>query len=330
MEIAIVGAGNIGATFAVILKGCRHHVRLIEILKDRVDLINSGKLWVMMPDGSEKPVDVEAFSYPHDLGPVDLIQISTKAYDTRKATEDSLPMVGQHTMVLSIQNGLYNLEKIAEVVGKERVIGGVTAHGVSPISPYKLRYLGGEGPLLTIGKYDRRPHHRYREIAQSLKDTVKDVQMVEDIESVIWKKLIANISTNPIAAFSGFTANEILACDHARELLSLLAEESAKVAKARGLSFDELDSPGEFVLKIFSPVKDHKISMLQDLEANRRTEIGELNGAIVSEGERLGVPTPVNRTIELVIKTLEHRSGFKSFLENGSFRHHFGQKAGPD
>ncbi len=304
MRIAIVGAGVIGSIFAYIF-GRKHEVTLIEVAKEKIELYRREGYTIIMPDGGEVHVsDVNITSNPHEVGNVDLVQISVKGYATVPATKSALPMIGEDTMVLSVQNGLVH-DTIAEIVGKNKVIAGITAHSGMPVSPNIIRYVGGFGPLLMIGKYDKNPDERFNQIVEELRKTGEEIVVVDDIEPIIWKKLVANVACNPVAAITGMTSVEALACDETKDLIKMLAEEVVSVAKARGIYFEEMENISDFVYKAFAGTKNNKVSMLQDVEARRKTEVETLNLAIVKEGERLGVDTPANRVIANIIKSLE-------------------------
>ena len=304
MRIAIVGAGVIGTIFAYIF-GKKHDVTLVEVVKEKVDLYRKEGYTIIMPDGKEVHVDdVSITNDPKEVGVVDLVQISVKGYATEAATKGALPMIGDDTMVLSVQNGLVH-DIIASVVGKEKVIAGITAHSGMPVKPNVIRYVGGYGPLLIIGKYDKKPNDRFNWIVEELKKTGEEIVVVDDIEPVIWKKLVANVACNPVAAITGMTSVEALACEDTKALIKMLAEEVVEVAKAKGIYFPEMENIAEFVYEAFAGTKDNKVSMLQDVENKRRTEIDTLNGAIVREGEKLGVDVKANKVITHLVKSLE-------------------------
>ncbi len=304
MRIAIVGAGVIGTIFAYIF-GKKHDVTLVEVVKEKVDLYRKEGYTIIMPDGKEVHVDdVSITNDPKEVGVVDLVQISVKGYATEAATKGALPMIGDDTMVLSVQNGLVH-DIIASVVGKEKVIAGITAHSGMPVKPNVIRYVGGYGPLLIIGKYDKKPNDRFNWIVEELKKTGEEIVVVDDIEPVIWKKLVANVACNPVAAITGMTSVEALACEDTKALIKMLAEEVVEVAKAKGIYFPEMENIAEFVYEAFAGTKDNKVSMLQDVENKRRTEIDTLNGAIVREGEKLGVDVKANKVITHIVRSLE-------------------------
>ncbi|NTU60374.1 MAG: hypothetical protein HGA98_04875, partial [Deltaproteobacteria bacterium] len=135
-----------------------------------------------------------------------------------------------------------------------------------------------------------------------------DVQTVDDINKVIWKKLIANVATNCIAALTGLTGGRAVVHEPSILMIRELAGELAQVARAKGIDFPELEDAGAFALKAFSTTKDNKVSMLQDVEAGRPTEIGTLNEVIVREGARLGIPTPYNQAVSWLVRGIEEKN----------------------
>ena len=138
--------------------------------------------------------------------------------------------------------------------------------------------------------------------------------IVGNILNPIWRKLLANVACNCVAAITGFTGNQLIECEETNQLIRELAVETYQVAKAQGLRFKdvndpnkELEDPAGFVLHALSGVGDNKISMLQDIEAGRRTEIDTLNGKVWELGEKLGVPTPLNKIMTLLVKAIEKK-----------------------
>lgn len=142
MEIAIVGAGVLGSIFGSLFAGKGFKVTLIEVLEERVRLIEKEGLWMQWPDGERTHSRIAITSNVRMAGKKDLVIIAVKGYHTRSAIESALPMIGESTIVLSVQNGLGNLEIIAETVGPDRVVGGITAHSGMPVSMNEVRYVG--------------------------------------------------------------------------------------------------------------------------------------------------------------------------------------------
>ncbi len=308
MRIGIVGAGVLGSIFGTLLSQKGFDVTLIEVLEERVRLIAREGLWVQMPDGSRVHTRVRITSDPSEAGIQDVVMVCVKGYHTASAIRGALPMVGEDTLVLSVQNGLGNLEVIAEAVGPERVIGGITAHSGMPVGMNEVRYVGGLGPLLVIGPFDGNRRPGFDRLVAALRGAGLDVHDVDDINPVIWKKLIANVATNCVAALTGLRGAEAARHEPTVRLIHALAEELARVARAKGIDFPELDRAGEFAVQAFAATRDNKVSMLQDVEAGRPTEIGTLNEVIVREGQRLGIPTPFNQAVSWLVRGVEERN----------------------
>ncbi|MHB8767066.1 MAG: ketopantoate reductase family protein [Deferrisomatales bacterium] len=308
MRIAVVGAGVLGSIFGSLFARGGFDVTLIEILEERVRLIEREGLWLQMPDGSRVHTRVAITANPQAVPAPDVVMVCVKGYHTASAIRSAAPMIGPDTLVLSVQNGLGNLETIAEAVGPEKVVGGITAHSGMPVGMNEVRYVGGLGPLLVIGPYDGRRRPAFEALVDAFRGIGLDVQPVEDINRVIWKKLIANVATNCVAALTGLTGGQAVECAPVVDLIRGLAAELAAVGRAKGLDLPEFADAGEFALKAFASTRMNKVSMLQDVEAGRPTEIGTLNEVFVAEGRRLGVPTPYYEAVSWLVRGVEERS----------------------
>lgn len=308
MKIGIVGAGVLGSIFSCLFSRAGLDVTLIEIVPERIALIRSEGLKITMPDGEVLVTRPNITSEPSRVGVCDVVAICVKGYHTASAIESALPMIGEKTTVMSVQNGLGNLELIAERVGARKVVGGITAHSGMGVGLNEVRYVGGLGALLTVGPFAGEAPETFRLLVDKLLGAGLDVALVEDINSVMWKKLIANVSTNCIAAVTGLTGGQAVQHPPTVAIIRQLCDELAAVARAKGIDFPELDAPGDFALKCFAGTRDNKVSMLQDVEAGRPTEIGSLNEVIVNEGRRFGIPTPANEMMVMLVRGIEERN----------------------
>ena len=308
MEIAIVGAGILGSIFGGLFLQKGFGVTLIEVLEERVRLIDKEGLWIQWPDGGRTHSKIAITADVGEVGVKDVVMIAVKGYHTHSAIESALPIIGDDTIVLSVQNGLGNLETIAESLGPQRVIGGITAHSGMPVSMNEVRYVGGLGPLLVIGPYDGVSRPGFEQMVAQFQASGLDVHPTADINSVIWKKLIANVSTNVVAALTGLTGGIAVTHEPTVKIIEALSLELSRVARAKGIDLPELDDPLGFSLKAFASTKDNRVSMLQDVEAGRPTEIGNLNEVIVSEGRRCNIPTPFNEAVSWLTRGVEQRN----------------------
>ncbi|MGD8725682.1 MAG: 2-dehydropantoate 2-reductase, partial [Desulfobacterales bacterium] len=313
-DIAIVGAGVLGSIFGCLFLEKGFKVTLIEVLEERVRLIDKEGLWLQWPNGKRTHSRIDITSNLDEVGGKDVVMIAVKGYHTRSAIQSAMPMIRDDTIVLSVQNGLGNLEAIAETVGSKRVVGGITAHSGMPVSMNEVRYVGGLGPLLVIGPYDGVSRSGFENMVEQFQAVGLDVHVTTDINSVIWKKLIANVSTNVVAALTGLTGGVAVKHEPTVNIIEALSNELSQVARAKGIDIPELDDPLDFSLKAFASTKDNRVSMLQDVEAGRPTEIGNLNEVIVSEGRRYNIPTPYNEAVSWLTRGVEERNRQKQYI----------------
>ena len=307
MKIAIMGAGALGGTFGFLLAETGFDVTLVDVDQGKIDAIRRDGITLVMPDGGRRHREMRVTTDPTEVGVVDLVQISVKGYHTISAAELALPMVGPHTYVLSLQNGLKNLQRIGDVVGREKVVGGVTAHSAMPLSHTLIKYNGGMGGVY-IGRYDGTDDPGLdRLVDMFTAASLEGHRIVGDVREPIWRKLLANSSVNAVAALTGLTGTEIRDIEPANRLVRAVVREVAAVARAQGFSFPELDDPDDYVIKTLDWVGDNKVSMLQDIEAGRRTEIDTLTMAVVERGEEYGVDTPLCWAIGTLIQTREQK-----------------------
>ena len=304
MRIAVVGSGAMGSLYGGLLADAGEDVTLIDIWKEHVDAINTRGLKISGVSG-ERLVRVKATTNPAEVGTVDLIMIFVKAYDTRKAAQDALPMVGPETVFLTLQNGLGNVEQIEEVAGKGRVVAGATTHGSTLVGPGEV-FHAGKG-LTYIGELTGEITERVKRIAETFNRAGIETHISQNIQGIIWKKILINVGINAITAITGLRNGEILLVPEVKEIVRKAVLEAAEVAKAAGITV-EMEDPVAEVYKVAELTAKNKSSMLQDVERGRRTEIDAINGAIVRIGKQYGVDTPVNETLVAAVKGIEYAS----------------------
>ena len=205
--------------------------------------------------------------------------------------------------VCSVQNGLGNEEAIAEHVS--RVIRGTTFPAGHVVEPGHVHW-DVEGGT-TIGPFEPSPasSEEVERLAEACTRAGMPTSAVADARGPQWRKVIFNAATNPVGALTGLTHGRVCENEALRRLVSGLVDEGKAVAAAEGIVLDA--DPEELIDYAARPdvAYDHKASMLQDVEARRRTEVAYLNGGIVRFGQARGVPTPLNAAVVALIKGLE-------------------------
>lgn len=311
MKIAIIGgAGALGSTFGGILTEAGEDVTLVDLPSPRVNALQKEGL-ILCSDQGERLVKVKVVTGASSVGICDLVLISVKSYHTAEALKNAGPLIGPNTMVMSLQNGAGNVEVIASEIEHDRVIGGITAHSSAITGPNRVNYEVGGGGGVMIATFSGSVTRGLEDVAEVFNKSGLSTEIAGNLMEVIWSKLVLNACLNPIGAISGFNNCEVFANANGRELVSMLMSEAQAVAAAKKLSLaggeDQVKrilQAGEFLVKRGDK---NKVSMLQDLEAGRKTEIDYINGPIVREGEKHNIPTPVNRALIHLVKMLEEK-----------------------
>lgn len=304
MKIAIVGAGSMGSFLGALLTLAGEDVWLVDRSAENVRAMQENGL-VIVKDTCEQRVRVKATTCIQDADNSDLVIIFVKAYDTLSAVRDCHKIVGEKTTVLTLQNGIGNLEIISEELGSERVIAGTTSIACTGLGPARVK-LCSLGQII-IGEYNGIPSARLVEIASAFSKAGISTEISSSVTQLIWEKLIVNIGINALTAITGITNGQLLQYDSSIRLVELAVSEAVEVARSKGIAISLI----EMLQKVFQIARatgSNRSSMLQDIERNAKTEINAINGAVVREGRTLGVATPVNETLALLIKTLEAKN----------------------
>jgi 2-dehydropantoate 2-reductase len=309
MKIVVVGAGAIGGLFGSILTKNGLDVTLVDIWTEHVKNLQVSGLIVVGRNGENK-VKVKATNRIEDAGTPDLIVIAVKSYDTEQAAQDCLRIIGPNTIVLTVQNGVGHIEKIGKILGYDRIIAGTTSFGSTLLGAGTIKPSNIDE--ITIGELDGASTSRIRNLADTLIKAGIETHVSDSIDSQIWTKLVVNVGINALTAITHLKNGELFDYPDAMRLQALAVYEAIAVARAKGISL-LVNDPLKWVIDVTRRTCDNKSSMLQDIERGTRTEIDFINGAIVTEGKKVGVPTPVNEVLTLLIKTIEKR-GDKSRL----------------
>lgn len=302
MRIAVVGAGAMGSVFGGLLAAGGCDVWLVDSWREHIDALSRDGLRIEV-GGGERIVPVKATTDPGRVGPVDLVLVQVKSTETAAATRAAGPLIDDETIFLTLQNGLGNREAIAAVVGEKRALAGVTYDSAAMVGPGHVRHTNVSRTY--VGEMDGRTSPRVERIAAVFSSAGIPTSVSDNLLDLQWGKLLVNAAANAAGAITGCTAGELVRHAGSRELTRLVAEETAAVARAVGA--DLPDDAAAKVHQALAAAGDSKPSMLQDVERGRRTEIDAINGAVVREGERVGVPTPYNQALTLLVQAIESR-----------------------
>ncbi len=305
MRIAVLGGGGaMGGLFGGYLARAGEDVVLVDVSQAAVDAIDRDGLAIEEKDGSTATVRVKASSKPNDVGTVDLIVNFVKCYHTEAAIAAAMPMLGDNTAILTLQNGWGNADRIAAAAGKPRVMVGLTYHSGTLLGPGRVKH-SGIG-LTTVGELDGAQSQRLEAAVAAFRKAGIETTPSSRIIDEIWKKLALNVCTLPTSALLRFQAHELIQHEGTIALMRGLLAEVVAVAKAQGINLDYAER-WQAIAKLLEQAIGARASMLQDVEANRQTEIDVVNGAIVDAGKRDSVPTPLNDAMVWMVKSLKEK-----------------------
>ena len=300
-KISVIGAGAMGAAYASLLS---------DMDKDCVSFVAKGRRYDRL---KEHGLIVNGRTYrfpligPEDgVSPADLLIVAVKDYHLSEAIQDMGCVIGPRTTILSVMNGIDSEEQIGAVYGMEKVLYAV-AVGIDAVRDENRVSFSKQGRLF-FGEADNRSITSRVKDLKSLFDRAGIVhETPEDMIRILWWKFMINVGMNQVSAVLNATYRVFQQFREARELMEAAMREVITIAKAMDVHLEEKDIHDFYpFLSAMSP--DGKTSMVQDVEAGRKTEVDMFAGKVNALGERLGIPTPVNQTLFRLLKVMEKSS----------------------
>jgi 2-dehydropantoate 2-reductase len=306
MKVAIVGAGAMGSLFGAVLSRTDADVWLVDPWQEHMERVQRDGLLVSTTDG-DAYMSMNATTDPAVPGEADVVILLSKMTALAESTRSAVPLIGVDTIVVGLQNGLGNVETIGATVPENQIVYGLCEVGADLVGPGHIAPHIADG-VIRLKPMGREAEPRLAELIALLDEGGIHAEIDEDIDSAIWKKLALNASFNASCALTGTNAGEFGSHPMGRALIHAIVAEVVAVAEATGLRLD-YEGLVSKALSASEQVGDHYPSMAQDFKSRRPTEIDAINGAVVREGARRGVPTPVNETITRLVKVSQDRFG---------------------
>lgn len=305
MKVAVVGAGAMGSLFGGYLCAAGHEVWLVDTWAEHIAAIREAGLRIVEPSGEEKVVRPHAVADAGVVGPCELVLVFVKSYHTAEVAGALGPLLGPGTVVLTLQNGLGNVDVLAEKVPRSMLLAGTTGQGANVLGPGRIHHAGSGETVL--GELEGAITERLQRLVGVFDGAGLPASASTNVQGLIWTKLLVNVAINPLTAILRVRNGELLEIPETVELMKDAVTEAVLVAERAGVGLS-CDDPWAHVEEVTRRTGKNRSSMLQDVEAGRRTEIDVINGAVVREGMRVGVPTPVNLVLTRLVRALE-RSG---------------------
>lgn len=300
MKIGIIGAGAMGCLFAGLLSGTQE-VKLYDVSRETVDAVNSHGVRCRESDGTERTFPVPAALSGAAEEPADLAILFVKDTVSRAALEGNSGLIGPETLVLSLQNGMGNLDIMEDFAPRQRLLLGTTKHNCVAEGPGVIFHSGAG--VTHVGSPAGNEAAACA-VAEAFQAAGIGTEICPDVDRLLWEKLFVNMTVNPVTALLGCEIGVMAEEPHARAILESLIDEAVAVAAADGQKFDPA-AVKETVLAAARALAAGRASMCQDMDRGRKTEIDFINGAVVRLGKKYGVPTPRHELIVNLIHTKE-------------------------
>ena len=300
MRIAAMAAGAVGGYFGARMAAAGHDVFFIARGANLAAIKKDG-LKIESVHGDVHIRDAKATDDPKSVGPVDIVLFAVKLWDTEKAAELTRPMVGPDTRVITLQNGIDSVERVAPILGADQTIGGAAYIATTIAAPGTIKHTSSFARM-RFGRADKKADAKLQAFVDAGKAAKIDLDISADIERERWEKFIF------LTAMAGSTASlrspigPIAADPELRGFFRQLMEEAYTIGKAKGVALDPayLDSRMDFVQNKVEP--GMKASMAHDLERGNRLELDWLAGKVRAMGRTLNIPTPASDTVYTVLK----------------------------
>ena len=302
MKIGIVGSGAMGSVYGALLADAGNELWMFDRWRDHVDAMRGKGLRCTGASG-DRTVPINATMDAATAGPCELVVVATKVMDIEAGVRAAAPMIGPETLVLTIQNGLGNVERIQRVLGPENLLFGIAGgFGAEMKAPGHVHHNGMEA--INLAELRGGITDRLERVAEVWRQAGFKVATFDDLWPVVWSKLIANVAFSAICTVTGMRVGQVRANEAAWGIACACVAEAAAVAQAKGVTL-AYDDPVQWVSDFAGKIPHARPSMYQDLLAGRRSEIDSIQGGVVAEGRKLGVPTPTCALMVQLVKALE-------------------------
>jgi 2-dehydropantoate 2-reductase len=307
MKLAVLGPGALGCLLSALFREAGVEVSLVDYRPDRVARLRLRGILVHSLERVQRVVEVPIGLAP-EVGPCDLTIVAVKAYQTETAARVLPALMSEGGVALTLQNGLGNLETMARTVGTSRLLAGVGLLGVTRQDEGRIIYAGRGVIYIGAPAGSRVSASEVAAVVDLFRGAGLECQPREDIEAVLWEKLVINAGINPLTALLRVPNGALLKLPEAWEVAVAAAVEAQAVAQAAGLTLS--GDPAARLRQVCANTAANRSSMLQDILAGRPTEIEAINAQVAARGRALGLPTPANDLLTLLMRAAAQSAAF--------------------
>lgn len=305
MKVAIIGAGAMGSLFGGSLASVVDEVCLYSTNKAYVEAVSQNGL--IMTQGEKKNiVKARVTSNPEEIGEADVAIIYVKYTGTRQAIQDAMiNCITSNTMVVTLQNGIGNVDIIREYVPEDQIVYGLSTLTSDVKAPGHIEMTTLNKVGTSMWSLNGVVTPKLEELVELMNQVNLNADIASDVNERIWRKLMVNACENTLCAILKVNVTDLMVnTPESYEIAKQVIFEVADVARAKGMPISREEALNH-VMKVTYAVPGHVPSMVFDILNKKKTEIGCINEAIVNEGKRLGIPTPTVETIARLIRAFE-------------------------
>jgi 2-dehydropantoate 2-reductase len=304
MKIAIMAAGAVGGYFGARLVAAGHDVYFIA-RGAQLEAIRNNGLMVESALGDVHIKNAKVTDDPRTVGPVDIVLFAVKLWDTEKAGEQARPLIGPRTRLITLQNGVDSVERLAAILGADHVAGGIAYIATVIAVPGRISHTS-QFAQMRIGRIDGKPDPQLAAFEAAARQAGIDIELSQNIDVLRWQKFVFLVGLSAMTSATRGPIGPVLEDDETRDFFFNVMREVVAVGRAKGVAL-----PADFAdqqLKFAHTVPyGMKASMTHDLERGNRIELDWLSGKVVALGRELGVPIPANEAVYTLLKL--HRMG---------------------
>jgi 2-dehydropantoate 2-reductase len=300
MRVAVIGAGGIGGLYGALLARAGHDVRFLARGK-HLEAIRDRGLRVQSAQFGEFRVPARASDQPDDLGrgEAELVLFAVKTYDLEDAARPARELLAPNGNLLTFQNGVDAPDRLAEVIGAQRVLIGTTGLETTILEPGVIGHFSA-GHYVFVGALHGPPTPAVRAIVETLQAAGINASVAEDGRRALWEKAYVLLPMATLTSVAQAAIGPIRDLPETHDLLETLLEEVMSVASAYGYGLPEARERASQIIHNWA--YDGKASMARDFERGNRTELEALTGALVRMAHARNVDVPVSRTAYALLK----------------------------
>ena len=303
MKIAVIGAGAMGSIYASFLAQNKNEVLAIDLWEEHLSVIRKSGLRVSGFSGDKTVKNIKVSNDINDAKGYELFIIATKASGVGAVASKLSKIASKNSIILTIQNGLGAGERIASFMPTDNILLGVAqGFGAAMVGPGHAHH--NNMSMIRIGEMNGGMTSRLKTLVKTWCDAGFNAKAFDDIEQLIWEKFVCNVAWSGSCSIFRKTIGQVMASEEMFNIAKGCAIEAKKIGDIKKVNFT-FDETVNYITEFGKKLLNSKPSMLQDVEANRLSEIDAINGMVVSLGYQYDLDTPYNTAVSSIIKAQE-------------------------